>query len=45
MAQMYPQYISVEERDENPRRCAEYLLYDRLAGQLGEKWLVSTVPR
>ncbi|MCB0191468.1 MAG: NERD domain-containing protein [Anaerolineae bacterium] len=40
MARMYPQWISKSERENNPGRRAEYLVYDRLAEQLGDDWLV-----
>ncbi|RMG93537.1 MAG: hypothetical protein D6706_15115, partial [Chloroflexi bacterium] len=40
MAQMYPQWITEDERKANPGRRAEYLVYDELARQLGDKWLV-----
>jgi len=40
MAQMYPQWISESERKANPGKRAEYLVYDELARQLGDRWLV-----
>jgi len=40
MAQIYPQWITDEERRANPGRRAEYLVYDSLKEQLGDQWLV-----
>lgn len=40
MAQIYPQWISKSEREANPHRRAEYLVYDKLNEQLGDNWLV-----
>lgn len=40
MARMYPQWIPESEREANLDRRAEYLVYDCLAGQLGDDWLV-----
>ena len=40
MAQIYPQWIPESERKANPGRRAEYLVYDLLSQQLGDKWLV-----
>lgn len=40
MAQIYPQHISEDERKASPGRRAEYLVYDELAKQLGDNWLI-----
>jgi hypothetical protein len=40
MAQIYPQWIPKSERENNPGRRAEYLVYDHLNDQLGDDWLV-----
>lgn len=40
MAQIYPQWITDEERKANPGRRVEYLIYDLLNEQLGDQWLV-----
>jgi len=40
MARMYPQWISDQERRENPGKRAEFLVYDLLDQQLGDQWLV-----
>ncbi len=39
MAQLFPQWLSQSERTK-PGRRAEVLVYDKLAEQLGNKWLV-----
>lgn len=40
MARMFPQWLPKSDRDNNPGRRAEYLVYDHLAKQLGDDWLV-----
>jgi hypothetical protein len=40
MAQIYPQDIPESQREANPHRRAEYLVYDLLREQLGNNWLV-----